>query len=570
VTGPSEDAGPVPGPDASPAPGSGDHQQRLVILMAARLALSLVSLVVALVLDATVADFTLTERRGFYGTVALAFLATAVTGLLLGRIRRVQRFAAISVAIDLLIVSALVHLSGGPDSPFAFLYVLVAVYGAALFDRYGALAMAGAGALAYGGVLVASGGGGDGLTAAEPPAVRLVIWVVHSGALVLCAALASFLAAELRRAGVELESLRRLYQHTFESLMSGLTTTDLEGRITAFNPEAERIAHVPAQQAVGRDIEEVLPGLRQLVLPDGDRPGSRARMPFARADGKELHLGVAAYILRDGEGRPCGHVVIFQDVTQVVAMEAELRRSERMAAVGQLSASLAHEIRNPLAAISGSIQMLQSRLGGAQGGEPRKLMDIALREIDRLDRLIADFLHYARPGSLRLVPVDVRAAVEEVLEVFEGSRAPEITVSTALQPELRVVADPDQLRQVLWNLVLNAAQAMSEGGRLELRSRAVRDEAPQERSGEDRNVSGDGQKAAWVEISVSDQGVGIAQDDLDRIFDPFYTTKRGGSGLGLATVHRVVGNHGGVVRLESRMGKGTTVRIRLPRAEESA
>ena len=580
MTGPSTDLEARPA-DGVRGAGPPDLQHRLVILMAARLALSLVSLVVALVLDSTVADFTLSERRGFYGTVAFAFLATAITGLVLRRIRHARRFAAINIAMDLAIVSALVYLSGGPDSPFAFLYVLVAVYGAALFERLGALAVALAGAVAYGAVLVAAGRSAAPLTPVEPPAVLLVIWLVHSGAVVLGAALASFLAAELRRTGVELqarsselESLRRLYQHTFESLMSGLMTTDPTGRLTSFNPEAERITGLCSEGALGRDVEEILPGLRELVsfgTDGGVGPSSRARMPFRRSETEELHLGVAAYILRDGEGASCGHVVIFQDLTKVVEMEDELRRAERMAAVGQLSASLAHEVRNPLAAISGSIQMLQNQLRAIeQSEECQKLMNIALREIDRLDRLIADFLGYARPGALRLAPVDVGAAVDDVLEVFERSRPPGVAVCADLEPRLLVLADSDQLEQVLWNLLLNAAQAMPEGGELRISSAAVPDDTPQERSPEGRRKTEDAEKASWVEMVVADEGVGIAREDLDRIFDPFYTTKRGGSGLGLPTVHRIVGNHGGSVRLESSLGKGTTIRVRLPRAEEAA
>jgi two-component system sensor histidine kinase PilS (NtrC family) len=262
--------------------------------------------------------------------------------------------------------------------------------------------------------------------------------------------------------------------------------------------------------------------------------------------------------------------VIFQDVTQVVEMEAELRRTERMAAVGQLSASLAHEVRNPLAAISGSIQMLQGRLPDFDGSrQPAKLMDIALREIDRLDRLIAEFLRYARPGPLNLRAVGVGGAIADVLEIFEAGRPETVEVRSSLETDLGVRADPDQLRQVLWNLVINAAQAMPEGGLLGLSAARVPSEASQEKSAESRKEGEGESKLDSVEIVVADEGVGIAADDLARIFDPFYTTKREGSGLGLATVHRIVASHAGSIRVESKLGAGTTVRVRLPGAEGS-
>jgi two-component system sensor histidine kinase PilS (NtrC family) len=294
-------------------------------------------------------------------------------------------------------------------------------------------------------------------------------------------------------------------------------------------------------------------------------------MRFRNRRGQDLHLGVGAYIMKDDAGEPSGHVVIFQDVTKVVEMEAELRRSERMAAVGQLSASLAHEVRNPLAAISGSIQMLQTRLGSMEGfggsPEPGKLMGIALREIDRLDRLIADFLGYARPGPLNLRALRVRAVVADVLEIFEASRSEDVEVRTRIDDELSVRADPDQLRQVLWNLVINAAHAMPEGGVLEVSGARIAGEAPQEGSQESRKEGEDEVKVDLVEIVVADGGVGIAAEELTRIFDPFYTTKREGSGLGLATVHGIVAKHGGSIRVESKVGCGTTIRVRLPAAE---
>jgi two-component system sensor histidine kinase PilS (NtrC family) len=193
-------------------------------------------------------------------------------------------------------------------------------------------------------------------------------------------------------------------------------------------------------------------------------------------------------------------------------------------------------------------------------------MEIVVREADRLNQLITDFLLYARPGPLRLEPVPLDELMRAVAEMFEAVRPANVRVELEVEPELRAAADAAQLRQVLWNLVLNASQAMPQGGALRLSARSLPAREPQGAlSGRRREPRA---KRAWVEITVSDQGEGIAPELVDRIFDPFFTTKRGGSGLGLATVHRIVESHGGSIRVESAVGRGTALRVRLPRAEE--
>jgi len=351
--------------------------------------------------------------------------------------------------------------------------------------------------------------------------------------------------------------------------MSGLLTTDTEGRITTFNPEAERITGRSAAEARGCDVEEMLPGARAAVIDraSGEGRHARTRMPFRDGRGAEIHLGVAAYILREQGGAPTGHVVIFQDVTDVVAMEDDLRRSERLAAVGELSAGIAHEIRNPLAAISGCIQILRRPgLEKPAAAESQRLMDIVLRETDRLNRLITEFLHYARPRPPELDSVPVRHCVDEVIEMLEASLPPGVELEVDVPAELGVRADPSQLRQVLWNLALNGCQAMPDGGRLRVEAEPARGGSSQEPSAADRNEQEE-QKDAWVEITVRDQGGGIPREAMEQLFEPFFTTKAEGTGLGLATVHRIVQEHGGDVRVESAAGQGTSFRVRLPGVE---
>jgi two-component system sensor histidine kinase PilS (NtrC family) len=556
-------------------------ERRLVVLMGARLALALLSLGVTLGLEAGGGNFTTAEWRGFYATVAFAFTATIVYGVFLHRIFSPQRFAVLNVATDIAIVTALIHFSGGHESVFPFLYLLVAVYGAFLFETRGALVTAAVTAAAYGIALFAGHRGWIPSVAIGPPepvAVLLKIWLVNGGAVAIVAVLASLLTSELRHTGAaldrrtsELLRLQNLHQRTVRSLMSGLLTTDREWRITSFNPEAERITCRAGAHAVGRDADDVIPGIRNLAIAatgEGDGSNSRSRMPYRNESGQQLHLGLAVYILREADGAAGGFVVIFQDVTAVVKMERELRRSERLAAVGELSASIAHEVRNPLAAIYGSIQILRNQVvADVADGEPRKLMDIVLRETDRLNRLITDFLRYAKPGPLLFESVDVAVAVEDVLKMFDSVRRESVEVGVETEKSLRVTADPSQLRQVLWNLVLNASEAMSQGGPIRVVARGFTNRMPQEAAAADRSNAVEKRKDGGVEIAVSDRGMGVPPDILERVFDPFFTTKEQGSGLGLAAVHRIVEDHGGNVRLESTVGQGTTVRVRFPRAE---
>jgi two-component system sensor histidine kinase PilS (NtrC family) len=287
-------------------------------------------------------------------------------------------------------------------------------------------------------------------------------------------------------------------------------------------------------------------------------------MPFRDRRGQERRLGLSGSILRAADGAPDGHVVIFQDVSDVVRMEAELRRSERLAATGQLAANIAHEIRNPLAAISGSLEMLRDGASrGTDGAQRQRLFEIALREVERLDHLIADFLAYARPAAAEPAPLAVAPVVEDVLKMFEASRPPGVRAVMAVPADCTVLADSRQLRQALWNLVLNAAQALPDGGEVRISAQRLAEPA-QGADPQRRNAADEGGRC--VEIAIADSGVGIPPDVLERVFEPFFTTKRAGSGLGLPTVHRIVENHGGSLSLESRRGQGTTVRVRLPDA----
>jgi two-component system sensor histidine kinase PilS (NtrC family) len=555
-------------------------ERQLARLVAARLVLLLALFVAALALEGR-AEAEPASREGLYAALATAFLSSVVFAVLLPRIRRAGTFGALLIPTDAVLVTALVHFSGGDESLFGFLYPLVAVFGAVVADRRGAFAAAGLCASLHGTILLASARGWlpDYGAPHAPGPVLLAFWSVHTAALLVVALLASHLSRELRAADARLDQsqshlarLRRLHERIVESLMSGLLTTDPAGRVTSFNREAERITGVAVSDALGRDVDDVIPGVRERAVARAMAGTSatklRERMPYRNRRGEELHLGLSGSILRDEDGAVAGAVVIFQDVTRVVEMEAELRRSERLAAAGKLAADIAHEVRNPLAAISGSIQMLLAgEAGDDSRGERARLTEIVLRETDRLNGLITDFLQYAHPRAPRLEPVPLAPAVEEVLQMLEHAAGPDVKVETSVAADVRVLADPAQLRQLLWNLCLNAVQAMPAGGALRVAARREAARPPQGASGGVRNDAAE-EGTERVEIRVSDTGAGIPAESLDRIFDPFFTTRAEGTGLGLATVHRIVEAHGGNLRVESVPGAGTTFSIELREARE--
>jgi two-component system sensor histidine kinase PilS (NtrC family) len=553
----------------------GRPRRRLAWLAGARLFFALAILLATFGLSISARTLAPEATTGLHATVVLACLVSGASAIWLRRARNLRRFGAVQVGLDLVIVTALVHFTGGADSIFVSLYVPVVVYGALCFDRRGAVLGAALAAFGFGGLLVAekigilrSFGGATSWSA------LVTLFGAQGGALVLAAFLASFLSRELQladqaldRSRRDLHRLQRLHARTVESLLSGLFTTDREGRITSFNPEAERISGGRADEFLGRRVAEVLPGLAMLLDPSDERRSPRARLGYRNRRGEALHLGASASVLREADGSPAGHVVIFQDVSAVVEMERRLRRTEKLAAVGELAAAIAHEVRNPLAAISGSIQLLDAAATqDVRDGEPGRLMAIVLRETERLNRLISDFLQYARPAALRLESVAVAPLVAETLEMLAAGEGKEIRASARIDPELRVRADPAQLRQLLWNLFLNAAQAMEGRGELRVEAEVQKAPAAQDEFGEIRTASR-GEGASGVEISVSDSGVGIDPEVLDRIFDPFFTTKAAGTGLGLATVHRIAEAHGGQISVESSRGAGAIFRIWLPGAE---
>jgi two-component system sensor histidine kinase PilS (NtrC family) len=456
------------------------------------------------------------------------------------------------IAADVIAATGLVYLTGGAESIFTVLYPLAIVSGAIGLGRRGAALGAAACCVALcvlawsmqSGIIAPTSGDLDRVPIA---AGRLaVVMAANLSAFLLVGALSSFLAEQLQGARTELlrsetrlEALEAIYSAVVRSIASGILTMDEDGRITYLNPAAEHLTGLSDRTARGQPLKALLPELAASIT----RPPERGRpeVSLRAHDGRDRILGYTMAPLAGGVG---GLVILFQDLTGLRQMEEAVRRADRLAVVGGLAAGLAHEIRNPLASMCGSIEVLGAAPGLAE--QERRLMQVVRSEAGRLEALVREFLSFARPLSPAIEPLDGARAVAETVELFRAEVA-ERGIDLVARPAapVWVRADPGQLRQVLWNLLGNAADATPPGGRVEVRIAAAGGQAV---------------------LEVADTGHGIADDDLQRIFDPFFTTKERGTGLGLAIVHRIVEAHGGNLSVSSEVGRGTTFRVALPLA----
>jgi two-component system sensor histidine kinase PilS (NtrC family) len=539
--------------------------RKLVVLMAARV------LLVTLTLGAVVLLHTLSQRTqelgepfGWFlsGLIVAVYLASIAYFLLLPRVHDYRRFGALQLGGDIFIITALVHVTGGAESGFAPMYVLVVVAANAIgLSRRAAVMTLISCACAYVGVAFA---GYEGLLPAiigQPfvpwettlqSATRAVL--LNLVALGATALLASNLAEQARRAGevaardrATALDMKALAEDIVRSLSSGLLTLDDRGVIVTINGAALEVLGQRREALLGRRLADFAPDMTPFLDRAAHEPVRRTEAHYRR-DGQIIHLGVSVSPLTDGKGRVRGRVVNFSDLTELKRKDVELKQKERLAAIGRLAAGVAHEIRNPLAAISGSIELLAAVPQADEDNQ--RLMKNVVHEVERLDIMINDLLAYSRPRPPELHRVDLLGLLDETLQVFGQDRS-QAGVSVHLDPEPGVWAhvDPNQIRQVAWNLLRNGAEAMAEGG--ELRVRLLK-------------------AAHQVGFEVTDAGPGIAPEDVERVFDPFFTTKDRGTGLGLATVHRIVEDHGGRVELESELGQGTTVRVWFTAAPAAA
>jgi two-component system sensor histidine kinase PilS (NtrC family) len=502
----------------------------------------------------------------FFVLIGITYALTAVYALALKYSEKNRWLVDVQLGCDAVIVSAIVYITNGVASYFSSLYTLPIIAASTIQSRRGGMMVAILSSILYSGLVLAQYYGGilAGVLDYELlPAFRMAIFTVGLNVFgfLAVALLSGHLAESARRADErlaaasnQLEDLQAFSQHIIDSLMSGLATTDMDGRVLTFNRAAESITGKSAADATGRSIVDVL------QMPDalademfGPREG-RPRLPrveieFTRSGYGTIELGLSTALLYTPRGET-GFLFTFQDVTESRKLEREARVQQRLAAVGEMAAGIAHEIRNPLASMSGSISILRQELPLTD--EQSQLMDIVLRESDRLNETIRSFLAYARPQRLSTSRMDVRQIVTDTATLLQNNAelidGHQIQLDVPPDP-VWYVADANQIRQVVWNLATNGLRAMPNGGTLKL-SVSCR-QADESSPGE-------------MLIRVEDQGVGIAPEELDGIFQPFRGAFERGTGLGLAIVHRIVSDYGGEVHVTSQRGVGTRVEVTLP------
>jgi two-component system, NtrC family, sensor histidine kinase PilS len=482
--------------------------------------------------------------------IAATYLSSIVFGVLLRQGFAPSRVARPMLANDLVLTSALVYITGAAQSPYTFLYALTIVAAGALSYRRGAVVTTVASLV----TLVAISLLAWSRTLVLPLSAQVQPWEqtglelvrtlgINTAALIGVGALSFIFGDQLQKSADTLATTRRaaadlltLHQDIVRSLASGLITTAPDGVVLTSNQAAADILRTSPSRLVGRAIETILPGIAGLI----DVKRGDLTVPTTDDD---IVIGVTVSPLRDVRDQIIGRVINFQDLTELKRLEQHARRTERMATVGQLAAGVAHEIRNPMASISGSIELLRASPQASE--DDRTLMTIVQREVQRLNVLIGDLLDYANPRAKQTVDFDLASLVEETVQVARGDQNfSDVELTASAAGPLPVHADPAKLRQVVWNLVRNAADAASSGGKhVRVTARKV---------------------AAGVQITVEDDGTGIPESLLGRIFDPFVTTKEKGTGLGLATCHSIVTEHGGRIDVESELGKGTKMIVTIP------
>ncbi len=480
------------------------------------------------------------DTAPLYRLILFTYLVSLGLALALRTRRRLAALAYLHIVVDVGLATTVVALTGWAESVFVFLYSLGIVNGGILLYRRGAVASALLSSAVYVTLVL-----GVGPVALRPGPATLF---VHVSAFLATAALSGYLAEQLRDTGErlraregDLAAITALHESILQSVASGLLTIDGQGRVTFLNRAGE--------QMIGRSFEEVRGGEAGRWFGAFQEAHGRDETDYLTPAGETLRLGYTIFPLQGREGEVMGRAVIFQDLTRLRAMEARVHRSERLADLGKVAAGLAHELRNPLASMMGSIELLGA--SGALQGEEARLLEIVLREAGRLDQLVSRFLAFSRPSPPRREATELCRLVEETLEVFANDpAAARVEVRRRLAP-VRVSCDPDQVRQVVWNLLLNAAQAVT-----------GREGAPAGAAGAvEVRCEPDGEGAV---LAVADDGPGISPENLARIFTPFFTTRPAGTGLGLATVHRIVDAHGGTVSVQSGEG-GAVFTVRLPR-----
>jgi two-component system sensor histidine kinase PilS (NtrC family) len=540
------------------------HERRLRLFIYARIIVTFLFLASTIVFNLN--DPNAIDELSLNGVVrlmAFSFLFSVISHYFL-KVPRFQFFITYLQTIwDLLFVTVLLLFTGGVTSPYSFLYLLSIMNAGVLLGRREAFYTASLCGILYGAIIdfqyfgMLNPIGLSRLPAQQLGAMHILYTIfLHLMGFYLTCFITGYLSdlakqseAALLKQNVNYDELERLNSTIVSNLESGLMTITSQGNIRVFNRYAEELTGKSQQEVYDLPLGTVFPGMKSVLEDMGTAIYSQ--FTCAVPGNPSMVLGYSTVPFTDTHGEIVGVIINFKDLTSKIQMEEALKRTEKLAALGELSARMAHEIRNPLASMSGSVQLLADH--GPKAESDQRLLAIILRETDRLNSLITEFLTYARPVSPRKESIHLFSFIDDIRRLAVSDRRFEgIAITNSVPSDMVINADGNQMRQVLFNLLNNAAEATPPGGCIEIAGctyAATRQEFSNDRV---------------AVITVSDNGSGIPAESAKHLFEPFWTTKNDGTGLGLAISYRIIEEHGGKIRVESPPDGGSRFTITLP------
>ncbi len=506
------------------------------------------------------------------GLLLVVFPLSMVWWLLFKSGYALEKLVYAQLMADLGLATGMVYCTGGAQSHFTLLYFITILLASIILSMRGALLTATLSAVLYAVASVVEHARYEGATLAATRDIAAAYVVLNIGLQVaffyFVAVLSGYLSrrigvfgARLNSTARELQKIRTDTHSIIESMSSGFVIIDSDFKVTEFNRSASRMLDVPMSEAIGRKAAEVIEPLSSELhqkIMDAlvrGKEEERGEVNAVTREGRDVPLGVSTSLLEDDDGRTGGVVLIFQDLTDVKRMAERMRLADRLAALGEMSAAIAHEIRTPLASISGSVEMLKDSLDVQ--GENRQLLELVVKESDRLKSIIDHFLEFARSRPSRLREVALGSILKEVIYLVRNhpSFNNGVRVELDVPSVVKAWVDEETIKQVFYNLALNAVEALPSGGSLKIKLGGP--------------VAEEGTRYATV--TFEDNGMGMEQADLKQVFEPFFTRKKAGTGLGLAIASKIVEEHGGKIEMKTSKGLGTAATVYLPldRLEDS-
>ncbi|MGA1870090.1 MAG: two-component system sensor histidine kinase NtrB [bacterium] len=487
-----------------------------------------------------------------YMLVVVSYLQAIFSAVILIRTKHLKILAQCQIIWDLLLATSLIYVTGGIESLFSFLFILIIISSSVFLNLQELLLVASASSILYGSILdlqffgyLPSLGGLVFSQQIDGTSLFFTLFI-HVIAFFSTAILSGVLAEQILRSeralqarNIDYEELENLNKTILDNINSGLMIINQKGYIRSFNVGASKITGYSLNEIYNRHISEIFPELK-VCDDEGLHSISRGEAHFVNNQGHSLILGYASTFVYNAQKKIPHLLITFQDLTHLKNIEEQLKRADRLAAVGRLASGIAHEIRNPLASISGSVQLLSNNCNITL--EDRQLMNIVVKETNRLSTLLTDFLIFARPASLQPTEVDISTIMNDLADIINRDpRFSSIEIQRDYTAGIIMYLDRQQFRQALWNLVINSVEAMQGNGKMIIGANP------------DAHI-----------VYVEDTGPGIPKDIRDRIFDPFFSTKETGTGLGLALVYSIIESHGGKIEVISEDNRGTRFNIYLP------